>query len=49
MVERIIGKKIVDGIAWYKIKWKGYDNPEEDTWEPVESFRTLNYFFEFLV
>jgi len=32
-VERILGKKIVAGRAVYKIKWLGYDNPEDDTWE----------------
>ncbi|KAF7640177.1 Eukaryotic translation initiation factor 3 subunit G [Meloidogyne graminicola] len=36
-VERIIGKRIFDGVVQYKIKWKGYDDPEDDTWEDIDN------------
>jgi hypothetical protein len=34
-VEKIIGKGVLDGELHYKVKWLGYDNPADDTWEPV--------------
>lgn len=34
-VERILGKRIEDGRALYRIKWTGYTE-EESTWEPLE-------------
>ena len=34
-VERILGKRIEDGRALYRVKWLGY-REEESTWEPLE-------------
>jgi len=28
-------KRVKKGKVEYLIKWKGFDNPNEDTWEPV--------------
>jgi len=44
VVEKILAKKIIDGIIFYKIKWKDYDRPEDDTWEEVD-FCSLNILF----
>ena len=35
-VEEIRGKKIHEGIAYYLVKWAGYDE-NENTWEPVSN------------
>ena len=26
----------------YRVRWKGYDDPEEDTWEPTDNFNSLD-------
>jgi chromobox protein 1 len=37
-VEEILGKKLdKKGNISYLIKWKGYDNPEDNTWEPKKN------------
>lgn len=36
-VENILDKKIIDGIIHYKVKWLGYDDPNDDTWEPIDN------------
>ncbi|KAK7054768.1 hypothetical protein VNI00_003231 [Paramarasmius palmivorus] len=34
-------------VVWqYLVKWKGYDDPEENTWEPVDSFEGSEHFVE---
>uniref|UniRef100_A0A183BYX1 Chromo domain-containing protein n=1 Tax=Globodera pallida TaxID=36090 RepID=A0A183BYX1_GLOPA len=37
VVEEIKAKQRVNGTDLYLIKWKGYDDEKEDTWEPVEN------------
>lgn len=32
-VERIVGKKVVDGKSFYRIKWIGWAT-RDNTWEP---------------
>ena len=32
-VEDIIGKKIINGKVWYKVKWLGYHD-SDSTWQP---------------
>jgi len=32
-VERVIGKRMVHGFDEYLVKWKGYENEEDNTWE----------------
>lgn len=39
VVEKVIGKRTVAGGLQYKIKWKGYNNPEDDTWEPYANIK----------
>jgi hypothetical protein len=29
-------EKDAEGVLYYRIKWAGFDNPEENTWELVE-------------
>merc|ERR1719369_101543 len=36
-VERIVDKRIVDGNTEYLVKWKGWDNEKDKTWEPEEN------------
>merc|ERR1712013_598184 len=36
-VERIVGKRVVDGVTEYFVKWKGWENEEDQTWEPKEN------------
>ena len=31
-----MGKKIIQGIVYYQVKWEGY-NDEDNTWEPEEN------------
>lgn len=37
VVEAILDKRFVHGKPQYFIKWKGYDDPSDNTWEPVEN------------
>ncbi len=39
-VEKIIGKKIVNGKALYKIKWEGYPM-SQCTWEPLKNLKKV--------
>lgn len=36
-VEKILEKRMKKGKAEYLIKWKGYDDEAENTWEPVDN------------
>merc|ERR1719471_214939 len=38
-VEKVKDKRLKKGKVEYLIKWKGFDNPNEDTWEPVGSLK----------
>ncbi|KAI1722498.1 chromo (CHRromatin organization MOdifier) domain-containing protein [Ditylenchus destructor] len=37
IVEAILDKRKIKKKAEYLIKWKGYDNPADNTWEPEEN------------
>lgn len=34
-VEKIVGRDIIDGKEFFLVKWVGYDNPKDLTWEPI--------------
>ena len=34
-VEQIVNKRLRKGKAEYLVKWKGWDDPDDNTWEPV--------------
>jgi hypothetical protein len=40
IVEKILDKRIEDGIVEYYIKWEGYDDIES-TWEPMENLDNI--------
>ncbi|ODM87895.1 M-phase phosphoprotein 8 [Orchesella cincta] len=36
VVEKILSKEVGDdGVTYYEVKWEGWDNPEDITWEPL--------------
>ncbi|WKY02236.1 hypothetical protein Q1695_015896 [Nippostrongylus brasiliensis] len=35
VVEKILGKRTRKGRVEYLIKWRGYDDPDDNTWEPA--------------
>uniref|UniRef100_A0A915P823 Chromo domain-containing protein n=1 Tax=Meloidogyne floridensis TaxID=298350 RepID=A0A915P823_9BILA len=47
VVEKILAKKIIDGIIFYKIKWKDYDRPEDDTWEEIDNCHCVDLIKEY--
>ena len=36
-VEKIIDKRVKKGGVEYFVKWKGWDDPSDNTWEPVDN------------
>lgn len=36
-MEKVLQKRTVKGKVEYLIKWKGYDDPKDNSWEPVEN------------
>ena len=34
-VETIVNKRLRKGKAEYLVKWKGWEDPDDNTWEPV--------------
>jgi len=40
-VEKILDKKKVNGVWKYLIKWEGWENPEDLTWEPLEHLESV--------
>ena len=39
-VEKIIDKRIKrGGQIEYLVKWKNYDNPDDNTWEPADNLK----------
>ena len=46
-VEKILDKRIVKGKTEYFLKWKGYDDPAENTWEPKANLNCKSLLIEF--
>ena len=50
IVENILDKRVVEkGKVEYLIKWKHYNNPEDNTWEPInnlDGYKDLIKLFE---
>lgn len=36
-IERIVGRRVKNGIEQYRVKWRGY-SWQENTWEPKDMF-----------
>ena len=36
VVEKILDKRVVQKRVQYLVKWKGWDRPSDNTWEPEE-------------
>ena len=36
-VESILGKRMKRGKVQYLVKWKGWDRPEHNSWEPIKN------------
>ena len=40
VVEKILDQWLSEtGDLWYLIKWEGYDDPNDNTWEPFEQIK----------
>ncbi|KAI8635986.1 hypothetical protein BD408DRAFT_407523 [Parasitella parasitica] len=42
-IQAVLDHKGTPGNYLYKVHWKGYDDPIEHTWEPVESFDSTKH------
>jgi len=45
-VEKIVDKRVKGKKVEYLVKWKNYDGPEDDTWEPVGTLEEAAEFIE---
>ena len=42
-VEKVLDKRVTKGNAVeYLVKWKNYDDPDDNTWEPADNLREAN-------
>ena len=37
VIERILKQKLIAGETQYLVKWRGYDNADDNTWETAEN------------
>ncbi|CEP06779.1 hypothetical protein, partial, partial [Parasitella parasitica] len=42
-IQAVIDHKGTPGNYLYRVHWKGFDDPSEDTWEPVENFDSTKH------
>jgi transposase InsO family protein len=42
-IQAVIDHKGSPGNYLYLVRWKGFDDPSEDTWEPVENFNSTRH------
>jgi len=42
-IQAVIDHKGSPGNYEYKVRWKGFDDPSEDTWEPVKNFDSTKH------
>jgi hypothetical protein len=42
-IQAVVDHKSLSGSYLYRVQWKGFPDPEEDTWEPVESFDSTKH------
>ncbi|KAJ4992379.1 Chromo domain-containing protein 2 [Stagonosporopsis vannaccii] len=40
VVEKIVGHRFNKGVLEFDVKWQGYDNPRDRTWEPESNMET---------
>lgn len=45
LVEKVIGKRVISNIVYYKIKWEGY-SIEESTWEPISNLNNITHLID---
>jgi len=38
-IKEIFGSRLVGTKIEYHVKWKGYPDPDEDTWEPLKNIK----------
>ena len=36
-VETIVSKRTRKGVVEYLVKWTGWENPDDNTWEPIDN------------
>lgn len=38
-VEKVLDKRVKKGQVGYLVKWKNYDDPDDNTWEPADNLK----------
>ena len=46
-VEAILKRRTRNGRTAYLVKWKGYDDPSDQTWEPRKNLRENQVFLDY--
>ena len=44
VVEKIIGHRFNKGVLEFDVKWQGYEDPKDRTWEPEENMCDHNFY-----